>query len=153
MKVDWRYIMIHHSLTKDTETVSWDDIYHFHTVKRGWLDIGYHAGIEWVAENRDSSPDRYEILLGRPLTEYGAHCPQNGMNRKAIGFMFTGNYDLHAPKTEMLMRACKYFIRPMMEIFDIPEDRIVGHNQYAGYKTCPGKLWDWQRFFSVLRQV
>ena len=151
--VPWTHIMIHHSLTKDSGTVSWNDIRHFHIKTQGWNDIGYHAGIELIDEATDSAEAAYEIFLGRPLTHYGAHCYQEGMNRKAIGFMFCGNFDVEKPSNEMLVKACKYFIRPMMEIFNIKDENIVGHNKYYKEKSCPGKLWDWQRFFAALHQV
>src|SRR4030042_6986928 len=98
----WAYIMVHHSLTKDGKTVSWQAIrkYHMGLIGSGnknspdfnpylanpMRDIGYQFGIELIN-------DHPEILIGRPLKEDGAHCPQQDMNKKAIGICFVGNFD------------------------------------------------------------
>lgn len=143
--IKWTHLMLHHSLTEDTKTVSWDDIRNYHVITNGWNDIGYHWGIELV--DRD-----YEVFVGRPINQVGAHCYQQGMNSKAIGIMFCGNFDLVAPPRPMLVKACKYIIKPMLEVFKIPRENIVGHRDYAP-KSCPGKMFDFGTFFSILNQT
>jgi len=133
----WRYILIHHSLTKDSKTVSWQAIRKFHINERGWRDIGYHFGIELVN-------DEYEILCGRPLDMPGAHCRESGMNRKAIGICCVGNYDEEEPKEEMLKRLAS-LCRWLMRTYDIPKERVLGHRDFAEYKSCPGKMFDLDR--------
>lgn len=72
------HIMLHHSLTKDSGTVSWGAIRRYHKEVNGWAREGYHAGIEMTMSGGSAS---WETFLGRPWTENGAHCPQGGMNR------------------------------------------------------------------------
>jgi hypothetical protein len=61
------FIMLHHSLTADGQTVSWPAIRRFHTETNGWRDIGYHYGIEIVSDG--TGAPSIEVLVGRPETE------------------------------------------------------------------------------------
>jgi len=153
------HIIIHHSLTKDTGTVSWGAIRHYHksyayqgniitketadeliadgkTIKRPWLDIGYHVGIELVNED-------YEILLGRMPNVRGAHCPP--MNGKSIGICAIGNFDVAQPPREqwlLTLRVAHYFSK----VYDIFPANVKGHRDYNPHKTCPGNFWDMDQF-------
>lgn len=142
MMPHWEYIIIHHSLTKDGLTVSWDAIRKFHMEQNGWSDIGYHYGIELFPDGK------YHIVTGRPLNKAGAHCKEEGMNQHGIGFCFVGNYDLIAPPTEMLTQGAQY-VRGLMEMFRIIPANVRGHRDYATYKSCPGRLFD----MSILRDL
>lgn len=128
-----RYIMIHHSLTKDSQTVSWGAIRDYHTKELGWQDIGYHYGVELVGDN-------YEILKGRTLLERGAHCKEENMNELAVGICVVGNYDLTPPPNLALLKLLD-LIRELRYLYRIPTERIVAHRDYAKYKSCPGTLW------------
>lgn len=132
--INWTHIMIHHSLTKDSETVSWGAIRKYHTRTLGWADIGYHFGIERLGSD-------YEALLGRPLDMKGAHCKEGGMNEKAIGICLVGNFDLVPPPNEALKVLRDRLLSPLMRIHNIPPSNIVFHRDYATYKSCPGNLF------------
>jgi hypothetical protein len=131
------HIILHHSLTSDGRTVSWDAIRQYH-LGMGWCDIGYHFGIELVG-------GRHEILLGRMLQEEGAHCCQQGMNRKAVGICFVGNYDLIEPPEEMLRLGVR-LVASLCAQLDIPATNIHGHSEFAPNKSCPGRLFDVGQF-------
>ena len=135
----WTHIVVHHSLTKDSDTVSWRAIDHYHREVKGWSDIGYHFGVELAA-------GEYVALLGRPLDIAGSHCYQDGMNRKALGVMLCGNYDLGAPPGEMLSVTVRRIVVPMMRFFGIPLGNVRRHEEFATYKTCPGARFPWRDF-------
>jgi len=131
---NWTHIAIHHSLSEDGTVFNWRAIRNWHIDHNGWKDVGYHYGVELINNT-------YEVLVGRPLNETGAHIKEKNMNRKAIGICFVGNYDNSAPSTEMLDVASKRIIIPLMDIFNIDQNHIVFHRDYATYKSCPGKMF------------
>ena len=151
----WEYIVLHHSLTADSDTVSWGAIRRYHTDPNGaykMTDIGYHWGVELVN-------GYYEILVGRTLTEAGAHCKEGNMNRRGIGVCLIGNFDAVPPPTTQVERAVR-LVSWLMAEFRIPRERIIGHRDaglLAGadwrkgeYKSCPGAQFDLDYFRGFL---
>jgi len=159
-------IVLHHSLTRDGATVSWPAIRKYHTsykcegysvdpdqvpaliaqgapVTPPWSDIGYHIGIELVDQH-------YEILIGRMLDAPGAHCPAGGMNRRALGILFVGNFDLAPPPLDQLALGLR-LVRSLQQLFAIPTERVFGHREVArDGRTCPGKYFNLPQFRSDL---
>jgi N-acetyl-anhydromuramyl-L-alanine amidase AmpD len=127
-------IVLHHSLTKDGQTVSWDNIRRYHVDDLHWREIGYHYGIEKVDHG-------YEIFVGRMMTMHGAHCKQQGMNTKSLGICFVGNFDEEKPSEEQWDLGVR-LVRSLCEVFAIPVHEIYGHDDFAPHKTCPGRLFD-----------
>ena len=136
-----QYIVIHHSLTADGSTVSWQAIRKYHIETKGWQDIGYHYGIELVNTH-------YEVLLGRMPNVVGAHCKEEGMNHKSWGICVVGNYDLVEPPTQQFDLLVR-LVRGLREIGNIPFENVVRHSDYAP-KTCPGLMFPWQRFKQLI---
>jgi hypothetical protein len=131
-----RRIIVHHSLTKDSGTVSWGAIRYYHTVTLGWKEIGYHSGVELVQSGQHFYN---EILLGRPWDMAGAHTI--GQNHDSLGICFVGNYDLIRPPEPMLVVGGQ-LIGMWLRLFNIPKSEIYGHRDFADYKTCPGTKFD-----------
>ena len=126
-------IIIHHSLTKDSQTVSWGAIRRYHIETMGWDDIGYQWGIELVN-------DHYEILMGRRPDQIGAHTI--GQNDESIGICVVGNYDID-PVPNTLKEAIQKLLTWLIIEYKIPSKAIYGHCQFAP-KTCPGKnMMEW----------
>jgi len=130
-----KYIVLHHSLTEDSDTVSWGAIrkYHMDTLK--WSDIGYHVGIE-------KARDDYEIMLGRMFYNSGAHC--KGLNHQSIGICCVGNFDNKIPPPKQWEQTLKV-TRLLMQIYKTPKGSIIGHKDMSN-KTCPGKMFDMDKF-------
>ena len=136
-----RNIIIHHSLTKDGKTVSWNAIRKYH-IGLGWRDIGYHYGIELVG-------DVYEISVGRMMNESGAHCKQQGMNYKSLGICCIGNFDVDLVP-EKQWQLCLTLVRSLVDVLPLSIDNIYGHNEFAYYKSCPGTNWSMNKFRSEI---
>jgi len=136
-------IIIHHSATVDGKSFSWRAIRNYHVNTRGWLDVGYHAGVELMGTE-------YECLYGRPVTMQGAHA--QGHNHDTLGFCFVGNYDLKDPDNEMLYVAARRVLVPWLVEYRLPLTEIHGHREYAN-KSCPGKLFSIDNLREVCASV
>lgn len=135
-------IIIHHSLTKDGQTVSWNAIRRYHIHKLGWIGIGYHFGIELINGH-------FEVLMGRMMNVEGAHCRGGGMNHKSWGICMVGNFDIVKPEN-VQVAVLKNLVKSLMEIGDIPIENIYPHRYFAPHKTCPGRLFPWDEFINSL---
>ena len=134
-------IILHHSATKDSGTVSWNAIRRYHQDECNWNDIGYHFGVEYVSDPGDPAGS-YEILLGRLPMEVGAHCKDH--NNKAIGICFVGDFDEASVPEQQWKKGVK-LVKWLCSRFGIPVSRIYGHRDFAT-KTCPGTYFDIEKF-------
>lgn len=146
-----QYIVIHHSLTKDGDSVNWDAIRKYHMEVNGWNEIGYHFGIERIK-------DDYHIMLGREMDKMGAHAKDGGFNKKSFGICIVGNWDLEVPPDKPWILAIM-FTKKLIEYLatkgmPIPINNVIGHREAQemaglppeGRKSCPGKLFDINKF-------
>ena len=136
-------IIVHHSLTKDSGTVSWGAIRRYHVNTLGWIDIGYHARVELIESGGQS---RHEALIGRNWGFQGAHT--FGQNYDSLGICFVGNYDLEGPSGEMLEVGAKV-IKMWLWLFGISPNEIYGHRDFSG-KSCPGEKFNLGRLKAFL---
>lgn len=133
-------ITLHHSLTEDSDTVSWGAIRAYHTRTLGWRDIGYHFGIELLRGH-------YEILMGRMPDDQGAHVA--GHNTDNLGICFVGNFDNHPPPDEQLLLGVK-LVQYLRTIYNIPLNEIYMHRHFNPHKSCPGHKFPFERFIALL---
>lgn len=139
-----QFVMIHHSLTKDSGSVSWGAIRNYHVGTNGWSDIGYHFGVELANVGRDGAPVP-EVFIGRHWNRNGAHCRHGGMNSKSLGVCVVGNFDETAPPEDVLA-ATGSFVAFLCNYFGIATEGIIGHRDFNPAKTCPGTLFDLDAF-------
>lgn len=132
-------IIIHHSLTRDSGSVSWAAIHSYHVNEKGWSDIGYHAGIEEV-------DGRFVCMYGRPDWMGGAHT--KGHNGSSLGFCFVGDYDVRRPSDARLRVAARRVLAPWLLRYRLGVAALRPHSQFAS-KTCPGRMFPMER----LRQI
>jgi hypothetical protein len=139
------HLVLHHSLTKDSKTVSWDAIRRYHVEHNGWRAIGYHLGVELVG-------DHYEMFSGRPLLDRAAAAYQRNMNRLGVHVCFVGDYDKEPPPLDMLQFAAP-LLADICEALQIPVDgtHVIGHREVAPYKSCPGTKFNIEAFISLLK--
>jgi hypothetical protein len=134
-------IILHHSATKDSGTVSWNAIRRYHINECCWSDIGYHFGIERI-DDTGSPDDSFEILVGRMPDEVGAHT--TGENSRSIGICFVGNFDNEPPPEAQWNQGVR-LVRWLCKEFGILFSNIYGHRSFA-HKTCPGTQFDVEKF-------
>jgi hypothetical protein len=132
-------IVIHHSLTKDSGTVSWSAIHSYHVNEKGWQDIGYHAGIE-------EANGKFICLYGRPDWLPGAHT--KGQNRSSLGFCFVGNYNDSGPGDARMRVAARRVLAPWLIRYGLGVEALVPHNQFAS-KSCPGRMFNVRRLREI----
>jgi N-acetylmuramoyl-L-alanine amidase len=141
MKV--KKLIIHHSLTFDGKVVDWTAIRKYHIETNGWADIGYQYGIELVG-------DKYVVQKGRSEHTPGAHCL--GQNDKSIGICVVGNYDLAEPANAALNLLAE-LCADICKRYGLTSNDIFPHNQFASYKTCPGKKFSMEKLKAKVKQL
>lgn len=123
-----KFLIIHHTaVSRKLNGMQFDAVKRYH-IGKGWGDIGYHFLIEPTGL----------IKIGRKESEVGAHCKEQSMNFKSLGICLTGNFDIEKPTNQQIF-ALRDLIRKLSKKYAITEPFICFHNQFATYKSCPGK--------------
>jgi len=127
--IEKKYIVLHHSATKDgTVYRDFDSIKRNH-LARGYRDIGYH----WVVEKING---KLTAIPGRAEWDTGAHCISR--NEDGIGISVVGNFQEEVA-SEDLYRFVAKLCQDIMSRHPIKE--IGGHRDYSA-TACPGKNFD-----------
>ena len=137
-------IILHCSATNDTDSLSWEAIRRYHVDRRGWKDIGYHYGIEYVDGG-------VHLLRGRPWFEKGAHCKAAGRNFDSLGVCTVGKFETPPPAD--IYQATVRVLSTLCYTFWVSPDDVYGHREFEKYKTCPGAGWDLDKLRADIRAL
>lgn len=172
----WQGIVIHSSDTDDGPGNDFSSISKYHTsyrvdgrivdettfkqlmilghgkkFEKPWKAIGYHG--LWEQEN-----GIYKFKLGRPWNMSGAHAGITGnniFNETHLGLCLVGKYDVAQPGKDA-WSICLDTVREIISRLKIDKANVIGHREvYAKLgvpvaKSCPGKMFDMERFRSEL---
>ena len=139
-----KFIVIHHSLTKDQKTVDSKAIRKYHMEVNGWVDVGYHFLTEFTGEH-------YSIVSGRSMLKTGAHVKD--FNTQSLGVCMVGNFDLNEVPHDQWQLTLR-LVRKLQWFLHIPTEMVIGHREAQALlgmplekrKTCPGLKCDMVSF-------
>jgi len=135
----WKYIIIHHTAT-DIGNASLID--RSHEDRGFWYGLGYHFLIDNGTLGKGDG--QIEASPRWVKQQCGAHCKAGGMNDKGIGIALVGNFNEEQPSPSQL-RSLDYLLKTLMDYYNIPAGRVVGHRDVDGAATdCPGRRFPWQ---------
>lgn len=141
----WRYIVVHHTATKDGNAATINTLH----LRRGWKQgLGYH----FLIDNGTAGRADGEIEVGHRWTRQmdGAHANKSNMNHIGIGISLVGNFSVTQP-SEAQLQSLATLVRTLQTRYGIPSSRVVGHRDVPGAATeCPGNYFPWKRFKEML---
>lgn len=155
----WKYIVIHHSGTKNGNANS----FHRYHTKMGYGGLCYH----FVIGNGHGAEDGSVVEGFRWKQQIsGTHVSVNAWyyNIFGIGICLVGNFNNQRPTPKQL-KALTKLVRTLSRRYNIPRSRIFGHSDVprgevtfdsSGIKfkirpneyeksSCPGKLFPWSK--------
>lgn len=142
-EVDWQYIVLHHSGTKEGDAASFD-AYHKNS-KRWKHGLAYH----FVIGNGSRSDDG-KIEVGRRWTEqiHGAHTGITAINKVAVGICLVGNFESSDSRpTGRQLDALVALTCYLCKRYDIPLNRVTTHRDvYKKHTVCPGSNFPYDEF-------
>ncbi|MBS3762188.1 MAG: N-acetylmuramoyl-L-alanine amidase [Planctomycetes bacterium] len=130
--LDWKWIVIHHSGTREGSAAAFDRYHRWH---KGWDSLGYH----FVIGNGTQTPDgQIEVGSRWSEQEIGAHAGVREFNQRGIGICLVGNFEIDNPTSHQL-HSLRVLLQYLMRQYRIPAERIIGHQEVPGAHTkCPG---------------
>lgn len=141
----WKYIVIHHSASRQGSTAGMD---RYHREKRRMENgLAYH----FVIGNGNGMPNG-QIDIGNRWRRQikGGHVASDALNQKAIGICLVGNFEETAP-TQKQMESLEALTRFLMQATGVPVARVRTHTQINTKPTrCPGRRFPTSEFLVKL---
>ena len=146
-KMQWNYIVIHHSATPCGNLKIFD---RYHRDERRMINgVAYH----FVICNGTNGMKDGQIQTSKRWTKqlHGGHCHVDYNNQHGIGICLVGDFEKKRP-TEKQFWSLVWLTKKMMRENGIPKSRVLGHGKMPGEKTkCPGKHFPWKRFYRAIK--
>jgi len=133
-KTKWKYIVIHHSATRNG-TLQGMEMYH-RNKKRMENGLAYH----FVIGNGRGMPDG-KIEIGNRWKRQikGGHLASDHLNSMAIGICLVGNFEVDRPSAAQ-MQNLQALVSYLRKRCNIPKSGVRTHTQINTKPTaCPGK--------------
>lgn len=142
---DFEYVVVHHSATADSGTLSFHAIAAAHKARFGIDRVGYH----WVVERVDDSAGRMGLVTMRGTTMRMPGVHVRGFNSKAVGVCLVGDFTT-APPTVAQYEAVGSVAAWCLALIGYPGKvaRIIGHRDVDTllgkpvHTDCPGAKFD-----------
>ena len=133
-QLKWKYIVIHHSSTNSGNAKIFD---RYHREEMKIPDgLAYHFVI---GNGNKSGNGEVEISSRWHKQIPGPHCFDSSMNEQSIGICLVGDFEKGKPSLAQT-KALEELLRKLMKEYQIPPERIIGHQEVDKGKTdCPGK--------------
>jgi len=140
----WKYILIHHSGTREGSEAAFD---RYHREHNGWRGVGY----DFVIGNGHGSPDGLvEVTFRWEKQLIGAHAGIDHYNQHAIGICVVGDLE-RDELTPRQLQALVGLINYLQQRCRIPTANILGHRHVRpGGTDCPGKNFPWYELLARL---
>ena len=128
----WKWIVIHHSATPDGGAARFDKEHR----NQGWDELGYHFVI---GNGSDTGDGLVEVGNRWTRQKHGAHAktPDNRFNDYGIGICLVGNFETSRPSHKQ-MQSLANVVAYLMQRYDIPASRVIGHDDTGRSTACPG---------------
>lgn len=140
----WKYIVIHHSATERGNAQIFDKGHHL----RGFPDgLGY----DFVVNNGTYGKRMGQIETGHRWFRQmiGAHCSTHGMNENGIGICLVGNFSEKEVPSQQLASTV-WLVKQLQQRYNIPNENVIQHREAKNTTECPGKLFPWENFRTML---
>ncbi len=143
----WRYIVLHHSGTREGSAARFD-IFH-HEVRKWENGLGYH----FVIGNGTDSGDG-EIEVGKRWMKQlpGAHAGKSLYNLQGIGICLVGDFEGEGKPTRRQIKSLIKILHYLSEKYDIPTSSILLHKEVR-VTACPGKNFPYGKVMKKLAHL
>jgi len=142
----WKYIVVHHSATKDASPKGMDAYHRARGMENG---LAYHFVIGRGGQMQDGSTyvgNRWKKQLD------GGHLAKASLNARSIGICLVGDFTKQSPST-LQMRSLNGLVDYLLARCRLKPDAVKTHRQiHPGHTACPGKRFPASSFAASLKK-